>query len=74
MLFRSDLNVLYRENKALYECDDQVKGFQWMNEISANECYVSFVRKGEEAEELLLVVANFSGVPREITTGVPYEG
>ena len=50
------------------------KGFQWMNEISANECYVSFVRKGEEAEELLLVVANFSGVPREITTGVPYEG
>jgi hypothetical protein len=69
-----DLNALYRENKALYECDDQAKGFQWMNEISANECYVSFVRKGEEAEELLLVVANFSGVPREITTGVPYEG
>ena len=68
------LNVLYRENKALYECDDQAIGFQWMNEISANECYVSFVRKGEEAEELLLVVANFSGVPREITTGVPYEG
>ena len=58
-----DLNALYRENKALYECDDQAKGFQWMNEISANECYVSFVRKGEEAEELLLVVANFSGVP-----------
>ena len=57
-----------------HECDDQAKGFQWMNEISANECYVSFVRKGEEAEELLLVVANFSGVPREITTGVPYEG
>ena len=69
-----DLNALYRENKALFECDDQAKGFQWMNEISANECYVSFVRKGEEAEELLLVVANFSGVPREITTGVPYEG
>lgn len=34
-----DLNVLYRENKALYECDDQVKGFQWMNEISPmNAC------------------------------------
>ena len=45
-----------------------------MNEISANECYVSFVRKGEAAEEMLLVVANFSGVPREITTGVPYDG
>ncbi len=28
----------------------------------------------DEAEEMLLVVANFSGVPREITTGVPYEG
>ena len=69
-----DLNALYRETKALYECDDQAKGFQWMNEISANECYVSFVRKGEAAEEMLLVVANFSGVPREITTGVPYEG
>lgn len=69
-----DLNHLYRTNKALYELDGVVEGFEWVNQISANDCYLTYLRRGMEPENTLLVVANFSGVGKEITTGVPYEG
>ena len=69
-----DLNRLYRTRKALYELDDSPEGFEWINNISGRECYLSYLRKGTVQEEILLVVANFSGVFQEITTGVPYEG
>lgn len=69
-----DLNRLYQTNKAMYELDDKPEGFEWINNISANDCYLTYLRKGADPEDVLLVVANFSGVEREITTGVPYEG
>lgn len=69
-----DLNKLYRTNKAMYELDDTPEGFEWINNISADDCYLTFLRKGSAAENFLLVVANFSGVEKNITTGVPYEG
>lgn len=69
-----DLNHLYRTNKAMYELDGDPAGFEWINNISANDCYLSYLRKGEQPEDTLLVVANFSGVDKVITTGVPYEG
>ena len=69
-----DLNHLYCNNKALSELDDDPNGFQWMNCISANDCYLTFVRKGADPENLLLIVANFAGKEQEITTGVPADG
>ncbi|MBP5280944.1 MAG: 1,4-alpha-glucan branching protein GlgB [Lachnospiraceae bacterium] len=68
------LNGIYKEQKALYELDDEIEGFEWINNISANECYLSYARHGKKTEDLLLVVANFSGVERQITTGVPIPG
>ena len=69
-----DLNHMYRTYPALYEFDDSAAGFEWINNISANDCYLTFLRKTDNPEEVLLVVANFSGVTKVITTGVPYEG
>lgn len=69
-----ELNELYKTNKALYELDDDPEGFEWINNISANDCYLTFARKGSKPEDTLLVVANFSGVEKEITTGVPLPG
>lgn len=68
------LNKLYRSKEALYLLDDTPEGFEWINNISANDCYLTFLRKGLKKEDTLLVVANFSGIAKEITTGVPYEG
>ncbi len=69
-----DLNHLYRKETALYELDDRPEGFAWLNAISGNDCYLTFLRKGSKAEDMLLVVANFAGVAQEIRTGVPFDG
>ncbi len=69
-----DLNHLYCENKAMYELNDSSKGFQWINCINPDACYVSFMRKGVRPEDTLVVVANFAGVEQELTVGVPHEG
>ena len=69
-----DLNSLYRTSPELYELDDQAKGFEWINNISGNESYLTFLRHGEQEDQVLLVVANFSGISRQITTGVPFDG
>ncbi len=69
-----DLNTLYRSHKAMYELNDSSKGFQWINCITPEACFVSFLRKGAHPEDTLVVVANFAGVEQEITVGVPYEG
>ena len=68
------LNHLYTENAALYELDDSPEGFEWINNISANDCYLTYARKGRMEDEILLIAANFSGVTKEITTGVPMPG
>ena len=68
------LNGIYHEQKAMYELDDDPEGFEWINNISSNECYLTYARKGKKKEDTLLVIANFSGVEREITTGVPIPG
>ncbi|MDE7044697.1 MAG: alpha amylase C-terminal domain-containing protein, partial [Acetatifactor sp.] len=70
----SDLNHLYRTRPELSVLDDSPEGFEWINHVSAQDCYLTYVRKGKEQEEILLVVANFAGIPQEITTGVPFEG
>ena len=69
-----DLNHLYRTNKAMYELDGSPDGFEWINNISANDCYLTSARKASKPEDVLLIVANFSGVEKEITTGVPFDG
>ena len=69
-----DLNHCYRSLPELSVLDDDPNGFEWVNHISANDCYLTFLRKGEGKNDVLVVLANFSGVEREITTGVPYYG
>lgn len=69
-----DLNHLYRTHSAMYELDEYPEGFEWINNISADDCYLSYLRKGSKPEDTLLVVANFAGITQEITTGVPFEG
>jgi len=69
-----DLNHLYRAHKALYEWDDVAEGFEWINAISGEETYLTYLRRGSVREDILLVVANFAGAAQEITVGVPYEG
>lgn len=45
-----DLNHLYRSKKALYELDDAPEGFEWINSISGNDCYLAYRRKSDKPE------------------------
>ena len=69
------LNKIYKEEPALYELDNDTDGFEWINNISARESVLTFVRKGIKEDEMLLVACNFDAVDREdYKIGVPKRG
>ena len=69
-----DLNALYKSESPLYELDNVPEGFEWINNISANETILVFLRK-DEAGRTLLIVLNFADAPRNnYKIGVPFEG
>ena len=70
-----DLNELYKSEKALFEYDNNPDGFEWINNISARESILTFLRKGTDENDILLVVCNFDAVDREeYKIGVPKKG
>ena len=70
----SDLNQLYREEPALHEQDDVPQGFQWLIGDDATNSVYAWLR-WSKAGKPVLVVANFTPVPREAyRVGVPEAG
>lgn len=70
-----DLNRIYRETPALYEQDYDPAGFEWIDADNADESVFSFIRKAKENDEMVVVVSNFTPVPREnYKIGVPKGG
>ncbi len=68
------LNELYVKYPSLHEWDHSSKGFEWLNCIASEQCMVAYMRKSQNREDTLLVVANFANVAQEFKLGVPYEG
>ncbi|MCX6076268.1 MAG: 1,4-alpha-glucan branching protein GlgB [Campylobacterales bacterium] len=56
----SDLNALYKKEKALYMYDEKRDGFEWVNDADYSHNCISFIRKSDNANETILVVCNFS--------------
>jgi len=70
-----DLNAFYRSEVALYELDFENEGFRWIDFHDWENSLISFVRKGRSTEDLILVVLNFTPVPRlNYRVGVPRKG
>jgi len=73
--FVSDLNRVYRQEPALSCNDFSACGFRWLGVDSSEHSVLSFVRHGESAEQAVVVVCNFTPVPREqYRLGVPASG
>ncbi|WP_338473665.1 1,4-alpha-glucan branching protein GlgB [Pseudomonas sp. MS646] len=69
-----DLNRLYREEPALHDQDDAPQGFQWLIGDDAMNSVYAWLRWSKEGRPVL-VVANFTPVPREAyRVGVPFPG
>ncbi|MGH2690140.1 MAG: alpha amylase C-terminal domain-containing protein, partial [Actinomycetota bacterium] len=70
-----DLNRAYTSETALHELDCDPAGFEWVEADDAENSVVAVLRKGRSTDDLVLVVANFTPVPRHgYRVGVPRGG
>ena len=60
-----ELNKLYKQEPALYEKAFSHEGFEWVDINDEENSIVSFLRKGKDPEDNILVVCNFVPAARE---------
>jgi 1,4-alpha-glucan branching enzyme len=71
----ADLNRLVRTEEALHARDFDPAGFEWIDCSDADAGVVSLLRKGAREGSEVVVVANFTPVPRSAyRVGVPRDG
>jgi len=70
-----DLNRTYRENPALHQIDFTAEGFEWIDASDTQQNVVAFLRKGRKPSQPVVVVCNFTPIPRyNYAIGVPAGG
>ena len=73
--FVKDLNKLYKNSPALYEKSFGVEGFEWIHYENHEDSIISFIRKGHDAKNDLVIACNFTPVVREKhLLGIPAPG
>jgi 1,4-alpha-glucan branching enzyme len=69
------LNRLYREQPALHQLDNDPAGFEWIDCNDSLSSTISLLRRSKSTHETIVVVANFTPVPRTgYRLGVPTGG
>ncbi len=61
----SDLNRLHSSERALHQMDFDWPGFEWIEVTDAASSVLSFARHAKDADDLIIVVCNFTPVMRE---------
>ena len=70
-----DLNRLYRSEPALHELDCDPAGFEWIDCNDADSSVLSLIRKAKSSSAIMLVLCNFTPVPRySYRVGTPRGG
>jgi 1,4-alpha-glucan branching enzyme len=70
-----DVNTLYRGQPALHRLDFDAAGFEWVDCTDWQRSVVSFIRRGQNQEDELLFICNFTPVLRtNYRVGVPRGG
>ena len=70
-----DLNRVYRSEPALHKVDFSPEGFEWLDLGNADISVIAFLRKAPGDGAPVLVVCNFTPVPRSnFLVGVPHRG
>jgi len=59
-----DLNKIYCEDPALHELDHEAGGFEWIEHSDSANSVFSFIRRGRNGDETIVVI-NATPVPRE---------
>jgi 1,4-alpha-glucan branching enzyme len=61
----TDLNQLYKSQPALHQKQFSSEGFEWINYSDHQNAVLTYIRKGNNAKEDLIIVCNFTPVVRE---------
>jgi len=70
-----DLNRLYRNERALSELEFDPAGFEWVDCNDVEGSILSLIRKGRSPKDVVLVVCNFTPIPRlNYRVGAPHGG
>lgn len=73
--FVKDINHFYKNEPSLHQYDFNFEGFEWIDFHDADNSIISFIRKGENPDESLVFVFNFTPVLRKkYRVGFPQEG
>ena len=71
----TDLNTLYKTQPALHEKQFSPDGFEWINYSDHQNAVMTFIRKGINPKDDVIVVCNFTEVVRNgYRIGVPRKG
>jgi 1,4-alpha-glucan branching enzyme len=69
------LNHLYKTEPALHRGDARSDGFQWIDGSNAKASVLTFLRRAEDPEDVIVSAFNFTPVPRlQYRIGVPRPG
>ena len=60
-----DLNKIYKQEPALHEKQFSPEGFEWIEYNDHENSVVTYLRKGHDTKNDLVVIGNFTPVPRE---------
>ena len=70
-----DLNILYKNEPALYEKQFSGEGFEWIDYNDSENSVLVYIRKGNDELNDLVIACNMTPVPREnYKMGVPRKG
>jgi 1,4-alpha-glucan branching enzyme len=70
-----DLNALYQSQPALHQIDFEWQGYEWLELHDWENSVISFLRRGRNPDDSVVVVCNFTPVVREhYRIGVPAAG
>ncbi|MGL4384031.1 MAG: 1,4-alpha-glucan branching protein GlgB [Flavobacterium sp.] len=71
----TELNTLYKSQPALYEKQFSPEGFEWINYSDHENAVMTYIRKGNDSKNDLIVICNFTPVVREnYRIGIPRKG
>ena len=59
-VFTKELFTLYKNSKPLWQIDHCSNGFSWIDVDNNEQSIFSFIRKGQKADEYLVIICNFT--------------
>ena len=70
-----DLNKVSKQEGSLHQIDGDWRGFEWIDVSDADNSLISYIRRGKNADDFVVVILNFTpAVHHGYQIGVPKDG